>query len=445
MRAASKSARVGAAALICAVALMPTLGSLSRARAAGPSDVTWTAQGQSGSSQTTDTVNGVTTSTETWTETSHQTSSDGQTFDDSQTRQVNGDGTAQEHDGYTVTAADGSTGTSSTDSTWDSAGNETRRTTTTVTDKDGNQTTTVTEDDYDAQGNRTYHGESSTQNNPNPLTSAEPTAAETPGESPAETPSETPSESPTATSTAASTQMEGSCGGGPLECYGTLTPQPSTGMFVAVYSLQKATSYKFSMTLVGAAADPNSPDADFAYGLSQITPGASCGSGSFTVKGTITNQQPASAHGYVSVFDVDVSCPGLHIIRVGDSVYIDQGNTGTFTEAPGEAYDLDFLSPENMVRDFFNPWTASYYTQVGSETKDGVSSDRYRSDEALDEEEEGGQYDTWSADVWVAQDGGNLVSMDIVGKEANSGGPYEVEFDITNVNDPANIVTAPAQ
>jgi len=449
MRAASRYARISAVALICAAVLIPTVGPLGRARAANPPD--WSISSVINDRQTADTVNGVTTSTETRTETTHQTSSDGQTIDDLQTRQRNSDGTAQEHDQVTVTAADGTTATSSTDSTWDSAGNETRRTTTTVTDKDGNQTTTVTEDDFDAQGNRTFHGESSTKNHVNPPTTAEPTPAETPSESPTETPGESPTETPTAASTDDS--GEGACGDpqSDPEC-GLLTPQPSTGMFVAVNSLRQASSYKFSMTLVGAATDPNSPDAEFVHTLSKIAPGSSCGSGSFTVNGTITNPQPGTAD-WQSVFNADVSCPGLHIILISDpgsgldSVYIDKGGTGTFTEQHLDwaSYDLDYLSPAHLLEDHVDPHLASHYTLVGSEIKDGVSTDRYRSDEDLDEEVEGGQYDPWSADIWLAQSGGHPVSMDIVAKEADGGQPYEVEFDITNVNDPANNVTAPSQ
>jgi len=262
-----------------------------------------------------------------------------------------------------------------------------------------------------------------------------------------ESPTPTSSESPTATPTAASTDDsgEGACGDpqSDPEC-GELTPQPSTGMFVAVNSLRQASSYKFSMTLVGAATDPDSPDAEFVYALSKIAPGSSCGSGTFTVNGTITNPQPGTAD-WQSVFNEDVSCPGLHIIKVGDSVYIAQGGTGTFTEQQLDwaTYDLDYLSPAHVVEEYVDPHIASHYTLVGSEIKDGVSTVRYRSDEVVDQMVEGGQYSTWSADIWLAQAGGYPVSMDIVAKEADTGEPYEVKFDITNVNDPANKVTAP--
>ena len=268
--------------------------------------------------------------------------------------------------------------------------------------------------------------------------SGEPTMTEWPSESP----SASPSGSPSATSTSgASDDNEGSCGGG-LEC-GNLTPQPSTGMFVAASSLRKATSYKFSMTFVGAAAGS---DSDFVNSLSEIAPGASCGNGTFTLKGTIANQHAGPTKGFESVFDADFTCPGLHIIEVGGSLYIDKGGTGTFAKTQlDDAYELDFFTPAHLVEQYVNPHLASHYTLVGSETKDGVSTDRYRSDKDLNEEVEGGQYDTWSADIWLAKSGGYPISMDVVAKESDGGQPYEIKFDITNVNDPGNKVTAPTR
>jgi hypothetical protein len=275
--------------------------------------------------------------------------------------------------------------------------------------------------------------------------SGEPTMTEWPSESPSASPSGNPSESPSATPTSGSSNdPRGDCGGG-LEC-GILTPQPSTGMFVAVASLRKATSYKFSMTFVGAATNPDSPDADFLHSLSETAPGSSCGSGTFTLKGTIANQHAGPTQGFESVFDIDVICPGLHIIEVGGSLYVDKGGTGTFVKTQlDDAYSLDFLLPAHLVENYVNPHLASHYTLVGSESKDSVNSDRYRSDKDLDQEEEGGQYDTWSADIWLAKGGGYPISMDVVAKESEGGQPYEVEFDITNINDPANMVTAPTR
>ena len=49
----------------------------------------------------------------------------------------------------------------------------------------------------------------------------------------------------------------------------------------------------------------------------------------------------------------------------------------------------------------------------------------------------------WSADIGIATNGGYPVSMAIIGTAADKSTAYEILFDITNVNDPANVVTAP--
>jgi hypothetical protein len=51
---------------------------------------------------------------------------------------------------------------------------------------------------------------------------------------------------------------------------------------------------------------------------------------------------------------------------------------------------------------------------------------------------------TWTADVWVAQDGGYPVSMAVFGRAGDKSIVYEILFDISNVDDPANKVTVPA-
>ena len=50
---------------------------------------------------------------------------------------------------------------------------------------------------------------------------------------------------------------------------------------------------------------------------------------------------------------------------------------------------------------------------------------------------------TWTADLWLATSGGYPVSMAIIGTK-DSTVVYQVSFDITNINDPTNKVTAPA-
>jgi hypothetical protein len=89
----------------------------------------------------------------------------------------------------------------------------------------------------------------------------------------------------------------------------------------------------------------------------------------------------------------------------------------------------------------------SGFDLVGTETKNGVSADHYQaSGPALAElgSITGVAATTWAADVWIAADGGYPVSMAVVATASDNSLVYEVKFDLTNVNDPANKVTAPA-
>ena len=130
-----------------------------------------------------------------------------------------------------------------------------------------------------------------------------------------------------------------------------------------------------------------------------------------------------------------------------DEAYLDMTGTGAFlkTEASGTSM-ADSFSPATMFSSAIDTSTAGGYTKVGSENKNGVQADHYQAS-AADLAEYGSMLGvtgaTWTADVWVAQDGGYPVSMSILAKATDNSVAYEIQFDITNVNDPANKVTAP--
>ncbi len=138
---------------------------------------------------------------------------------------------------------------------------------------------------------------------------------------------------------------------------------------------------------------------------------------------------------------------GFHIIEIGGFDYLDMTGTGAFlkTEASGTSM-ADSFSPATMFSSAIDTSTAGGYTKVGSENKNGVQADHYQAS-AADLAEYGSMLGvtgaTWTADVWVAQDGGYPVSMSILAKATDNSVAYEIQFDITNVNDPANKVTAP--
>jgi hypothetical protein len=277
--------------------------------------------------------------------------------------------------------------------------------------------------------------------------SAEPTSTDMSSESPSASSSESPTDTSSASPTASSVgdNNEGSCGGGYAGSGCAMTPQPTSGMFVAASALRKAGSFKYTMTRAGDAAGELGERTDNSH--------LSCGTGPYTIKGTIANQKAGTAGAYqnpVSVFDADVTCPGLHIIKVGNNVYIDQGNTGRFVKSElGDSRELDFLSPAAEFGDFVSPPIADGFTRVGSEGKDGVSTDHYRAtSEALQNYpylSSASHGDaTWTGDVWITQSSGIPVSMDVVATYEDKSLASEVKFDITNINDPANRVTAPA-
>jgi hypothetical protein len=106
----------------------------------------------------------------------------------------------------------------------------------------------------------------------------------------------------------------------------------------------------------------------------------------------------------------------------------------------------DSFAPSTMFSSMMDPSTMAGFTKVGTEQKNGVTADHYQASQAA-LAEFGSAFDvtgaTWSADIWIATNGGYPVSMAIIGTAADKSIAYEILFDITNVNDPANVVTAP--
>jgi hypothetical protein len=202
-----------------------------------------------------------------------------------------------------------------------------------------------------------------------------------------------------------------------------------SGLSGAASAFSAIESYKFSMTLAGG---------DLGSTLSMLGGPSASGNAAFTYNGTVTVKPEKAA---------DVSMAGFHIIEIGGYDYLDIGGTGSFVKTAVEGTGMtDSLSPAAMFSNAIDPSVISGYNKVGSETKNGVASDHYQaSASAL------AAYGmmlnvtgaTWTADVWIAQNGGYPVSLSILAKGSDSSVVYKILFDITYVNDPANKVTAP--
>ncbi len=221
----------------------------------------------------------------------------------------------------------------------------------------------------------------------------------------------------------------------------------------ATAALGSLDSYKFTMVLGGGASDvalANLP-------LDQAD--------SYTLRGTIVNKPAPGA---------DITIDKFHVIEVGGLDYFDADGNGTFTQvgpennpapgdsmtpgdsstptdgasaSPGDGPGLAAqFSPAEIYRTTVATSTTSGYTAVGTETKDDVQAihcvagpialEQYGSTLGVADA-------TWTADIWLASNGGFPVSVAIVATAKDKTVPYEVRLDLTKVNDSANKVVAP--
>jgi hypothetical protein len=144
----------------------------------------------------------------------------------------------------------------------------------------------------------------------------------------------------------------------------------------------------------------------------------------------------------------DIKVGNTETIEIGGFQYVTLGTAGFMKTASGGTSLAASFSPAQMFTNLVGASTYNGYTKIGPETKNGVMTDHYQANQTVLS-----QYGsmagvasgaTWSAEVWIAQNGGYPVSMNITAKAADSSVAYQVLFDVTNVNDPANTVTVPS-
>jgi hypothetical protein len=225
----------------------------------------------------------------------------------------------------------------------------------------------------------------------------------------------------TAPTTGSNSTDSGASGGGGGVGGGALTG--------AAARLSDINSYKFSMTMIGG---------DLATQLSGFSGATLSATAPIKMSGTIIVKPNKAA---------DIMMGAFHMIETGGSDYMDVSGTGTFISTPMTGPGLaDSFAPASMFSTLITGSTVSGFNKVGTEPKNGVSADHYQGSQAelaALGPESGVTGATWTADVWIATDGGYPVSLAIVGT-TNKVIVYEVLFDIINVNDPANAVTAPS-
>jgi hypothetical protein len=174
--------------------------------------------------------------------------------------------------------------------------------------------------------------------------------------------------------------------------------------------------------------------------------------GTTTMSGTVINvPEKASSLHLVTADVAGTVTDETEIVQVGPSVYLRSGGaTGSWQEIPAAQAGaftelMDSFRPEQMFALYFAPiGTDSMF--VGQETRNGVASSHYRGGEDVGAilGSISGVQGSWSSDIWLAQAGGYLVASQagVQGSDANGGGSFAIEVNITNVNS-ATPVTRP--
>lgn len=166
--------------------------------------------------------------------------------------------------------------------------------------------------------------------------------------------------------------------------------------------------------------------------------------GTNTMSGTIVNApEKASALHLVTADPAGTITDETEIVQVGGSAYLRAGGaTGAWQEIPADQAGtftalMDSFRPEEMFALYFVP-IGTDATFVGQETRNGVASTHYRGGEDVGAilGSIAGVQGSWSSDIWLAQAGGYLVAAQagVQGSDANGGGTFAIEVNISNVN-----------
>lgn len=174
--------------------------------------------------------------------------------------------------------------------------------------------------------------------------------------------------------------------------------------------------------------------------------------GTTTMSGTVINAPEKASSLHLVTADVAGTITDeTEIVVVGASSYLRSGGaTGSWQEIPAAQAGafkqlLDSFRPEEMFALYFVP-IGTDSTFVGQETRNGVASTHYRGGEDVGAilGSIAGVQGSWSSDIWLAQAGGFLVASQagVQGSDANGGGTFAIEVNITDVNS-APAVTKP--
>lgn len=233
--------------------------------------------------------------------------------------------------------------------------------------------------------------------------------------------SSTPSTAPTDAATVAPTAAPATPDVVPTEAPASDAPSGNgfdvSGAAGALESIEK---YQIDMTLNG------------------LVPGAT---GEVTMSGVI--DQTADAYQFeMTGFAALPGATAFSIIVIGDDAWINAGGA-TYIKQVGGAAAFESMrsgfAPSTLLASV--PTTGVGWNKVGDETRNGVGTAHYHVD--------AGTVPTFAAelgpdaamDIWVADEGGYLVSMNLTGTQA--GADVSMSMDLSRVNDPSISIEEP--
>jgi hypothetical protein len=185
-------------------------------------------------------------------------------------------------------------------------------------------------------------------------------------------------------------------------------------------NLDQLTSYKFTETMGGSSSGAG------------VSPGDS---GSFQITGTVVNTPTKS---------ISVQEAGVWFITIGDKSW-SSSDGNTWIETDSGISSVTDLLPTDLYGSWFDT-NATGFSVAGEESKNGVDCIHYKGSSSLSAGLSAfGVSANFQAELWVAKDGNYPVSG-VYGFFGSSGGQsasYGYSFDITNINDSSNTVTAP--
>ena len=128
-----------------------------------------------------------------------------------------------------------------------------------------------------------------------------------------------------------------------------------------------------------------------------------------------------------------------HIVVIGDQAWTE--TDGTFVEMPPALASsmLMAFDPMLIAGGFAQPGAWGGATDQGSEEHNGVQAKHFHIDDASFAGAIAGMPAGASIDAWIAEDGGYLVGLEILNGEGEG-----MVINVTDINDPSNVVVRPS-